>query len=395
MTGDLALIRDQLNGRALELCRALLPAGRLESGQWVARNPHFAEDARKLPALKIRVAGGGNVGAWTDYRNGRDGHKGDLIGLITYCNSYGPTDTKAALAWARDFLGLKRMTRAEREAARFAAEAAKKKADRKAEQLRQRKLVEADRLFFTPGGGGRYGPAMTAGTAALGTGSPAEAHVRAYFAARACPLDEIETLNTASLRVSPATEWWRGAQWETDRHGTRHRVADGPRFPALHSAMRQWNGIVSACHVTFLDPSRPAKAPVEMAKLMFGEAKGAVIEIACGPSGKPFWLSDAAAPAPLILAEGIETAASLAGALPECRVWACGSISGFAHAPVALACVAEIYLARDTNAGNAQAQKQIDTALDTLAQHGKPLEVMQSILGDDFNDLAKGDDDDT
>jgi hypothetical protein len=55
-----------------------------------------------------------------------------------------------------------------------------------------------------------------------------------------------------------------------------------------------------------------------------------------------------------------------------------------------LDCVGAVIVARDNNDGNAQAARQLDDALEQLARANKPLEVIASHVGDDFNDLAKG-----
>lgn len=370
MTGDLKEIREGLIGRAADVCRQLLPHGRMDGGQWCSANPRVAGDDRKTPALKVRLSGGA-VGAWTDWRNGRDGYAGDIIGLVAYLNG---TDVKGALAWARDFLGLKAMTREEREAMRFAAQARAKKQAEDADRARANKLLAAERKFSR--------------AAPIGAGSPAETLARAYLAARRCPLEAVKTLNTLSFRFAAQSEWWKGAKWERGSHG-HFKADDGPMFPALHSGMRQATGIVTACHCTFLDPVKPAKAPVEPAKLMLGEAKGAVIEIAMGPSRRPFWQADdGSASSPVSLVEGIETGMSIAGEISgESRVWACGSLSGFAGAPIWLGCVSEVVVWRDNNHGNAQAQKHFDAALEELERWNKRVSVLASHVGDDFNDL--------
>ncbi|WP_336071638.1 DUF7146 domain-containing protein [Nitratireductor rhodophyticola] len=372
MHGDLKEIRAALNLRVLDVCERLLPHGRLIAGQWESCNPRVAGDDRKLPALKVRVHGG-EPGAWQDWRNGRDGYAGDIIGLVGYLNG---TDTKGALAWARDFLGLRSMSREERQAMRFAAEAQAKKREQKAAQDRLKKRRRARELFSSiPLQAGPSGAAYR--------------HAVAYFEARHMPLHQVPALNKENFCFSAATEWWRGATYRTEPDGRRMKTAPGPSFPAVHSAMRQWNGEISACHVTFLDPVEAAKAPVQPAKLMFGEAQGAVIELAMGPAQAPFW--DCEAPHPLIIGEGIESVGPLAIAVPEARVWAAGSLSGMRHAPVHLPCISEVFVARDNNTGNAQAQKQLDAALVALEAAGKPLNVMASHVGDDFNDLADDD----
>ncbi len=388
MTGDLDDIKTELQNKILDVCKKLLPEGEIEGDQWASFNP-VENDYKKgrLPALKVRLKNGVK-GAWKCWRCGE---AGDVIKLIAYIER---TNVKDALVWARDFLGIQAMSREERDRMRKAtqkkAEAEKQDDDKR----RANKLVMADRLFSCRGGQSRQvGPALVPlGTYGLGEGNPAEQHVRRYFAARSVPLEAAQHLNRLSFRVSPQTEWWKGAIWERD-NGRSWKAEDGPLFPALHSAMRNSMGIVTACHVTFLDPLKPAKAPKSPAKLMYGEALGAVIEISTGPSGVPFWMADreGLAPAPLVIAEGIETALSFAVTIPEARVWAGGSLAGVGNAPIDMACVEWVLFARDNNSGNSQAQKQFAGALEKLEAHGKRVHVEASHVGDDFNDLVKGD----
>ncbi|WP_127523648.1 toprim domain-containing protein [Mesorhizobium sp. Z1-4] len=396
MTSDLPVIKQGLIDRIEEVCRRLLPDGRMEGGQWVSFNP-ITGDYRpgRLPALKIRIHGG-VAGAWKDWR---DGEKGDALALVAYVLTGDTRATKQALAWGRDFLGLAQMTRADRLALAEQGRKHKQAQDERAARSRAYKLKSAEQLFSVHGETSRdIGPAgCPHGTfpfcGAAGHVSPAERHAQAYFAARQVPIADAPADVAAALartmRFSPATEYWRGATWKTE--GLRKIKAEaGPLYPAVHSAMRNATGIVTACHVTFLDPAAPAKAPVAPAKLMWGEARGAVIELSTGPAGEPFWL--AREPAPLIIAEGIETALSFAVNQEEARVWAGGSLAGICQAPVGLDCVSWILFARDNNVGNPQAQQQFEAALAELESHGKRVVVKASHVGDDFNDLAKGDD---
>lgn len=387
-SGDLDIIKAGLIDRIGEVCERLLPEGRLESGQWVSWNP-VTNDKSKTPALKIR-ARGGDLGAWRDYRSG---DKGDVLKLVAYIVCRNPDDTKGALAWGRDFLGIQSMSRADHERMRKAAAERAVQRDRQNEKRRHDKLLAADRLFNAEPGEREIGPAYVPhGAFAFGQNTPAELHARAYFAARKVPLDEVA--GRYAFRFSPATEWWKGARWENQ--GQRKiKVERGALYPAVHSAMRNFMGLVTACHVTFLDPIRPAKAPVTPAKLMFGEALGSVIELSRGPSGKAFWMTADDTPAcPLIVAEGIETALSFAVEVAgEARVWACGSLAGVGGAASLiqrLDCIAWVLFARDNNTGNPQAQRQFASALESLESTGKRVVVEASHVGDDFNDLARG-----
>lgn len=386
MVGDLDIIKSGLIDRIEHVCERLLPDGKPEGGLWVAWNPvEHDQKPGRLPALKVRIRNG-DIGAWSCWRSGA---KGDVLKLVAYVER---TDIKGALAWGRDFLGIRSMSPAERASLRKAEVVRAKERDDKAEKARLFKLQTADQLFFAKPGEKDIGPAYCPqGTFAYGAGSAAELHAKAYFRGRKVDLDAIAGLNRYSFRFSPATEYWTGARWENSQ-GRRWKAERGPMFPAMHAAMRNRMGIVTACHVTFFDPVRPEKAPVKPAKLIWGEAKGAVIEISMGPNAVPFWMADrdGLVPDSLVIGEGIETAASFSQPVPEARVWAGGSMAGVGTAPVDLDCVEWVLFARDNNTGNAQAQKQFDTALAGLERHGKHVSVEASHVGDDFNDLAKG-----
>lgn len=366
MHNDLQDVKQALKDRIEDVCQKLLPDGRRDGGVWLSHNPMVSDDARHLPALKVGLVR--EKGAWRCWRHG---DKGDVIKLIEFTQN---TDIKGALQWARDFLGLRSMSLAEREAMRQAGAAKAKREAENNRRARANKLDKAKELFFTR-------------TTAFGEAGPARNHAMDYFRARHCPLEYVDHLNRETFRFSQGTEWWKGAKWG-NRDGHKIRTEEGPRFPAIHTGMRVATGIVTCCHVTFLDPIRPEKAPVEPPKLMYGEALGAVIEVSTGPSGIAFW-NEGAPAGSLVLCEGIETALSLAIGIPQARVWAGGSLAGMGSAPVELACVSDITVARDNNHGNPQAQAQLAGALAKLEAHGKQIVVMNSHVGDDFNDLIK------
>lgn len=369
--GDLQMIKESLKDLAQAVCEKLLPNGRREGNLYVSHDPVQGDYDHK-PALKVRLSG--NVGGWEQFRGGAEGARKDILGLIEYVLR---TDTKGALAWSRDFLGLKSMSRQEQEAMRQAASAKAQKRQKQDSDRRQWRMKKADELFM----------ARTMQIDPDRLSIPGLQHALSYFRNREIPLEDVQFLSAQSFRFSPQTEWWNGAAFRTEG-AARYKTSSGPMFPAVHSSMRSPHGIVTACHCTFLDPLQPIKAPVEPPKLIFGEASGAVIEISYGFVGKPFWAT--MEPDVVIICEGVETGLSLALAAPEARVWAGGSITNMGNAPVWLDCVSQIILARDNNHGNPTAQKQIQQTLDKLESWGKPLTVINSHLGDDFNDLMKG-----
>lgn len=390
MRDDMPIIRDGLLRQAESLCRKLLPSGRRDGNRYVAHDP-VQGDYDKTPALSVML-GGQKPGSWRAFRGGADNEKHDLLGLIAYVQR---TDAKGAILWARDFLGLKTMSPAERAA--MHQRAAEREVERKRddERLRLRKIDAVQGLWRCGIGGPAHAPAegrppRDFTLPAVTADAPAAARpALAYFAARGVALDSVPNLAGFTFRFAPRLEWWKGASWRTQANGRSFKEAPGPFWPAVVTAARTAEGHVGAVHLTFLDIERPAKAPVgNEAKLVYGFQTGTVMELACGPIDLPFWLNRE--PGDVIVCEGIETGLALAIACPEARVWAAGSITNMGNAPVHLDCVGRVFLARDNNAGNATAQGQLDDTLEKLEASGKRVIVMASHVGDDFNDAMTG-----
>jgi len=152
MSGDLQLIKGELQARCVEVCRALLPAGKVEGRLYVASDP-VQGDYDKKPALKVRLSG--NVGGWAAFRGGAESARHDLLGLIEYVLG---GDTRAALNWARDFLGLRSMSREEREKMRTRVEVRRKQEARRVDAVKAWKIRRAREMFEAgkgeKGGGG-------------------------------------------------------------------------------------------------------------------------------------------------------------------------------------------------------------------------------------------------
>lgn len=367
MRNDRDEVKELLKSRIEDLCAQLLPDGRRQGRLWVSHNP-VTSDYSQSPEFKVAL--NQDVGAWKDWRSG---DKGDVLRLISYvCGYENFADT---MTWARKFLGLSTMRPAERAA--LDAEARKRAEDRKqaAEKARIFKIAKAEEKFLSG--------------SPFGGRSVAELQARRYFAGRKCPIEDVVNLDAATFRFAGDSEYWTRAEYAHE-DGRRWKVKDGPRFPAIHSAMRAATGQVTACHVTFLDPVLPIKISLEdaNAKLIFGEAKGSVIRISHGPENVAPEL--AKEEHPLIVCEGLETGLSLAIACPSARVWAAGSLSNMANVPLWLDCIPSVIVARDNNHGNRQAEKQLEGVLQALVAHGKPMTVIASMVGDDFNDLAQG-----
>lgn len=364
MRGDRDEIKTALKDRIEDLCRRLLPDGRREGRFWVAHNPVTGDVAThpKDPTLKVPLDR--DPGAWIDWRSG---DKGDVIGLVAYCQA---TDFKGAMEWAREFLGLRSMTAGQR------ADFTKRNEERRvsAEQAAREKALDRRKAVQR----------LWDGATSILEESAASAVARRYLAdGRGIPLDQVRRLDPTTFRVSPSLEWWGGAQWET-RGGRRQKVAPGPKFPAIVSGFRSATGQVTAVHCTFLDPAQPTKAPVDKPKLMFGDSLGSVIAVSMGPEACAHEV--AREPHPLILCEGVEDGITLAIGIPEARVWAAGSLMHMGAAPVFLPCISAVFVAADNDWKSRTALGQFDQVLEQLQRHEKPVEVMRSAIGKDFND---------
>ena len=206
-----------------------------------------------------------------------------------------------------------------------------------------------------------------------------------YLTSRQCSPDDVPQLERTSFRYRPSLEWWKGA--EHDDEG--RKVKEGPRFPALVSALRDEHGHVTAVHCTFVARHGIGKAPVDKAKLVFGEVEGAVIRVSKGPTGltPEEHAADGAEPGVLVVTEGIEDALTLAIDLPDARVWAAFSLGNLMHVPVWRATLLPFCSAMAAP----QAADQLERALDHLRLADKPVSVMRAPAPfKDFNDWKRG-----
>ncbi|WP_057465790.1 toprim domain-containing protein [Pseudovibrio sp. POLY-S9] len=367
MRNDLTEVKQGLKDRIEDLCALLLPDGNRRGRLWVAHNP-VTGDYNQTPEFKVALTQ--DIGAWKDWRTG---DKGDVLNLIAYIKG---KDFKEVLVFARDFLGLQAMSYEERRNFAENAKRSREDQDHKAKLQAEKARKAAEKLWLSG--------------AMLKAGSAAEHHAHNYLKKRRCALEDVPNLDLNTFRFAPSVEYWTLAKWEK-QNGRLFKVQDGPRFPAILSAMRTIMGQVISCHVTFLDPAKPDKAylgPKASPRLMKAANKGAVIRISNGPENVAPEFAERAYP--LILAEGFETGASLAIAVPEARVWACGSLSGIGNAPIAYPFISEVYVAGENDWEKPTALRQLDQAMNSLEQHGKPLTLMRPHGGSDFNDLMRG-----
>ena len=310
-----------LGARAEEVCRRYLPHGRKHGRYWTAGDIRGARGR----SLFVRLAPPGVPGKWTDAATGEHG---DLLDLIRIASGAG--SLRAALAEARAFLAMPPATVARGSDSYDRTEAA-------------RRLWRRCRAID-------------------GT------HAEAYLRARA-----IHRCRFPALRFHPALFYRDGG-------GMR-------RLPALVAAVTGATGerpgpgehpghrSIIGVHRTWLDPSRPAKAPVARPRKALGRVHGFAVRF-----GPP-------AHATLLVGEGIETVLSLVTALPDTAAAAAlsaGSLGAFAP-PAGLA---RLVIARDNDAEG-------ERAAERLARRCARAGVAAHVLvpeGADFNDdlLALG-----
>ncbi len=277
-------LAEALARRAETVCRHYLPRGRKEGRYWMVGNV-AGERGR---SMYVRLGAPGAVGYW---RDAATGEHGDLLELLRL--QRGDAGMRPAMDEARRFLGLPM-------APRPAAPACEGLGDRAEAAQRLWRLCRPVE------------------------GTPAEAYLRARG-------------------IAPGREPAFGF------HPTLYyRDADGAfsTFPALVARAVHPDGTFAGVQRTYLDPARPAKAPVPDARKAMGRIFGAAVRLG------------AADGATLAVAEGIETALSLVTARPSLRAAAALTAASLgAFTPPAG--VERVLIARDGDRAGRDAAKRL------------------------------------
>lgn len=203
-----------------------------------------------------------------------------------------------------------------------------------------------------------------------------------YLEARGIDFDVLGRLPRA-VKLSPREHWVLKEDGE---------IVQEHYGPALVSAMILPDNSFASVHRIWIDPVRPGeKADLDPPRKMWPSSDGAAIRLWRGEHQ----LSETDMTAkglscPLVVCEGVEDGLSIAMMTPEFRVHAAGSLPGLA-AYTPPACASEIIVAADNDWNKPQAQAQLAKAVERLRGFGKPLKVVRSPEGKDFNDLLKGD----
>lgn len=339
---DAAELARMLGGRMAALAPELLPGGRRQGAEWVAGDLTGGPGG----SLSIRISGA-KRGVWKDFGTGEGG---DALALVAAVHFRG--DTGRAMAWARAWLGLShdapRTTPAERRAADEQREA---EAAREAEGRRRAAVA----LFLE--------------AREIIVGTPAGD----YLAGRGIDLAELGR-QPRCLRFHPAC-WCAEA---------------GAKLPALLAAINDADGRHVATHRTWLARDASGgwgKAPLRDPKKSLGSFAGGAIRLWRGATGRN--LRDAQPGEAVAIAEGIETALSVAVACPELRVLAAVSLANMARL-ILPAAISTVILAADDDGDNLAAAELVTRAAERFAREGRAVRIARPPQGDgDFNDTLK------
>lgn len=330
-----------------DLVQLLLPDGREERGEWVARNPTRAD--RNPGSFRIHLHGS-RAGVWADFATD---DAGDALNLVAYVRYGG--NLRDALAWARNYLGL--ATGPVPEEVRRTLPPPPSDDERAAEEAARREA--AQRIWL-------------AGRPAL-RGTP----VAEYLARRGIDLARLGRQPRA-LRFHP--ELW-------NRESQAH-------WPAMVAAVTDDAGAHVATHRTWLALREGAwrKAPLADAKMSLGTVFGGSIRLWRGASGRA--LKDAPEGDRVAIAEGIETALSVAIACPELRVLCAVSLGNMANIALPPAVGTVILCADhdvvDDSPGARQRHNALARAIAHYREGGRDVRLaMPDVAGADWNDILQ------
>ncbi len=351
MKGEAGRVAGLLAARMPALCAELLPGGVREGPEW--RCGSLAGERGRSLAARLH---GDRVGVWSDFSTGEAGDALDLVAQVR-CGG----DRGEAMRWARAWLGEAPPACVPQGAARPAPAApapahaaaigtAIGTAGDPEREARRRRAVA---LFLAA-------PEGIAGTP-----------VADYLAGRAIDLAELRRAPRC-LRFHPAV-FCREA---------------GGVLPAMLAAITDAEGQHVATHRTWLAPAGPGawrKAALRDPKMTLGSYAGGAVRVWRGASGKP--MRDALPGEPVAIAEGIETALSVAVACPELRVLAAVSLANMGRIMLP-AGLGVVILCAD-NDGASGARAALERAAVRLVAEGRAVRVARSPIGKDFNDALR------
>jgi hypothetical protein len=328
-----------LAAQATDLVHELLPTGKRAGAEW--RCGDLSGKAGQ--SLAVRLSGA-RAGVWSDFATGERGDALDLVAAVLFGG-----DVKAAMAWAQRWLGLENGLPVPATTRRVPA-TLKVRDDAEARARRRKALA----LFSSAI------PSIA--------GTPVEA----YLAARSIPLRNLGRV-PAALRFHP----------------TCFNAEAGQPMPAMLASITGGGGDMIAIHRTWLAQDAMGiwrKAALATPKKVMGGFVGGAIRLWRGGSGMP--LDRAPQGEAVALAEGIETALSVAVVMPELRVMAAVSVGNLANVVLPSA-VGTVILCADDDGDNAASAAALDRAVSTFVAQGRDVRIALPPSGKDFNDALR------
>lgn len=335
---DAAVLARLLAGHIITLTAELLPSGRREGAEWV--HPSLSGTSKR--SLSVRLTGP-KAGVWSDFSRGEAGDALDLVARVRFAG-----DRKAAYAWSRDWLGLQPACATPTARAHCAAIAGAD-ADQAVRKAKARALFQAavEGLADTP--------------------------VAAYLTSRGIDLAALGHPPRA-LRFHPAV-WCQEVE---------------TKLPAMLAAITSSDGEHLATHRTWLTATakgRWIKARLRNPKKTLGSYAGGFIPLQRGPSPEP--LHRAPDGSVVAVAEGIETALSVAQACPELRILAAVSLANLARIVLPPTIQTVILCADNDSPDNHAAGRALAAAIDHFSSIARAVRLARPPVGKDFNDTIR------
>lgn len=350
-------VKPQLQARARELARDLVPNGVARGDIWQARSPRRADSAPT--SFCIWIGRDDRAGGFKDWAAGE---AGDVFKTIEYClaNVNGP---KEALAWAKGWLGIEGASRAAIQRVKAEARAKAEEAEKADAEARERKRRNARKIWLS---GGELTPETVAW--------------KYLTVARAIPMERICAMHRPGVfraasrcaYVWPKLEAGDSAGGEDREYFLAKRPRGGiSHHPALLTAMSPVNGGKNGgLHRTYLREDGLGKADVPGAKKMIGQISGCAIFLWRGETGlSPGEAGKRGKKTPLLVCEGIEDALSIVAERPDLRIWPLGSLAQLSSLPWP-DCASELIVFADNDWEGSAAWSQMEKAAARLARLG-------------------------
>ncbi len=316
----------------------LLPAGRRDGPHWRCGGV----DGSPGQSLAVHISGS-RAGIWHDFATGESGDALDLVASVLFRGS-----KKDAMDWARRWLNVEAGKPVP--PPRRPPEAVQR-SDQAEAEARQRKALA---LFLSGAAAIRDTPAAY------------------YLEARGITFDDLAR-QPGALRFHP--EVWCS------------EIAKP--LPAMLAAITAAQGAHVGTHRTWLAQDAGGvwrKAPLRDPKKTLGPYAGGFIPVARGMSGRP--MREAPEGDAVAVAEGIETALSVAIACPSLRVIAAVALPNMGRINLPPA-VSRVILCADNDDDNPKAGELLHRAANRFASEGREVRIARPPIGKDFNDTLR------